>query len=525
MSRARLAALTALALLAACGDAAPEGEQLRVTVLGESDMPGPLATRLADQVTVQTLITRDGNGELVGGLASSWRFVDDGRSLILRLRPTRWSDGKALVSEDVVAAFRREARRGALLRTAGIDNAAAVAARRLPEARLGVLAPIARVVELRLEAASPLLLGWLAEPGLAITRPGKPTLTRYARALEKTDASQQITLTRIAREQSDEARPAEIRIGASSDAAAAVAAFGRGETDILIGEGLAGLSEARLSARREVLRLDPLWGVYGYLANGLKGPLASPDVRRALALAVDRPALTARYGIPAMAPVAGLLPPALRPQPLEAVAGEAGEAEPPPPRGVAAGLRRAIGGQDAAADVPLEEARALLAKAGYTAETPLRLTLLLPPGREHRSIAERVGADWARIGVTLVVSEAAAPARARLIARGNFDLAVSEASVPVPDAGALLARYRCGAGPHCNAAADALLDAAALAGPAERERLLAEAEQALLAGPPLIGLFAPVRWALVAPQVDGWMPNVAASHPLNRLVRDPKKRR
>ncbi|MFZ4111036.1 MAG: ABC transporter substrate-binding protein, partial [Polymorphobacter sp.] len=81
-----------------------------------------------------------------------------------------------------------------------------------------------------------------------------------------------------------------------------------------------------------------------------------------------------------------------------------------------------------------------------------------------------------------------------------------------------LARWRCGAGPHCNPAAVALLDAARTAPAAVRPALLARAEAEMLGGPPLIPLFTAIRWALVARDVDGWVPNRAASHPLARLV-------
>jgi peptide/nickel transport system substrate-binding protein/oligopeptide transport system substrate-binding protein len=149
---------------------------------------------------------------------------------------------------------------------------------------------------------------------------------------------------------------------------------------------------------------------------------------------------------------------------------------------------------------------------------PLRLTLLMPPGREHRTIAERVAADWRPLGVELVVRVADRAQRAQLMARGEFDLAVDETQYAVMDAGALLDRFRCGAGAHCNPEADALLDAAALAPPAARARLMADAELAMLAGPPMIGLFTPVRWALVSERVEGWTANAAGVHPLGRLA-------
>jgi oligopeptide transport system substrate-binding protein len=467
-------------LLAGCGAADPEGATLRVTVTGT----GELARRLEAEATQPTLIARDGTGQIVAGLATSWRFVDDDRSLILRLRPIKWSDGRELVSRDVVAAHRAAALRGepALIH-AGVENADRIAARRAPVARLGIRAPIARVVEVRLAAASPLLLEWLAEPGLAVTRPGSgaPTLAAYT----ANGPPGQRVLTRRDTTAAPDRKPAKIAIGETPDAGAAITAFNRGETDIVISNGLAGLGDARAGVRPDMLRIDQLWGVYGYVAN-LSGPLADPSVRRAIGLAIDRPALARRFGLSALVPVGGLLPPPL--------------AAPAPPADI---------------DADRREARALLAAAGWTAEKPLRLTLLLPPGRDHLSVAEAVGADLASIGVELVVSAIAELPSAA--ARVPHDLALTEASLAVPDAAALLARWRCRPRGHCNPQADALLDRARLAPVADRAALLAEAEALMMTGPPMLSLFTPVRWAIVPRRIDGWTPNRAGSHPLARM--------
>ncbi|MBC7520564.1 MAG: hypothetical protein H7268_05650 [Sandarakinorhabdus sp.] len=492
-------ALTLALLLAGCGNGAPEGARLRVAVVGPAGTG--LAARLEAEATQPTLIARDGAGQIVPALATSWRFVDEGRSLILRLRPVKWSNGTPLVSADVVTALRRAATRG---EPAIIDSglSGGTAARTAPP-RLGVLAPIARVVELRLDAASPLLLDWLAEPAMAIVRTGKapPTLAAYAAI----GPPQRRVLTRRSPDPAPDQRPAEIVITPSSDSAAAIAAFNRGDADIVIGDGLAGLGNARTGARADALRIDPLFGVYGYAANTRRGALANPAIRRALALAVDRDVLTQRFGIGAITPLDGLRP------------AVSSGAAPVPARPAGRIASRIAAAQRPVQDVAARQAEAqqLMAAAGYSPAQPLRLVLLMPPGRDHRLVAEAVAGDLAAIGVVLAVSEVGDIDRR--MARGQFDLAVVESSLAPADAGALLARWRCNRGRHCNPAADALLDAARRALPADRPALLDQAEAALMTGPPMIALFKPVRWALVARGVDGWMPNVAGSHPLARM--------
>jgi ABC-type oligopeptide transport system substrate-binding subunit len=469
-------------LLAGCSQTDPAGDRLDVTVVG-TPWPGGLAARLEAEVTQPGLIARDGTGAIVPGLASSWRFVDDEQGLILRLRPTKWSDDRTLGSNEVVSAFRRAAVRGEpALRHGGIAAAAAIATGTMPASKLGVLAPIARVVEIRLVGASPLLLGWLAEPSLAVTsRDGRATLAAY----RATGPAGQRVLTRRDGLAGPAARPGAIVIASTTDVTNAVTRFARGETDIVIGDGLAGLGEARTVARPQMLQVDRLWGVYGYIANTRSGPLKDPELRRALTMATDRAALAARVGLAAMVPVDGLLPPALAPT------------------------------TTAVPDMAAQQAAAAALRNG---KAPVRLTLLLPPGHDHRVIAERVAADWAALGVTLAISETDAPTIAARIKRGNFDLALTETSLPVDDAAALLARWRCDGGLVCDAAADALLDKARVARLDERRALIAAAEARWLEAPPMVPLLTPLRWALVARNVEGWSANRTGSHPLGRLA-------
>ncbi len=531
MINRHIAAASLTFLLAACGGSQPEGARLTVTVVGDATRQQGLAQRLVAEATQPTLVDRDGTGQIVPGLASSWRFVDDGRSLILRLRPAKWSDNEPFVADDVVAAFRRAAqRREPSLGRAGLQGAAAILARQAPASRLGIFAPISRVVEIRLAVPSPLLLGWLAEPQLGVSKAGDmPTLAEYTAR----GPVQRRLLRRRSISATPTARPAEIVVSAGEDGATAVGEFLRGETDIVIGEGLAGLGEARSSNASQSLRIDPVWGIYGYTLNTSRQSLSDPNVRLALAMAVDRPGLLQRFGIPAMAPVETMLPAALAPV----------AAAPPPATGIAtaaatgiaAAIASATRGRAAPSLNPTTanpadwsrappasrraNAQSLMAAAGYTADHPLRLVLLLPPGRDHRSIAESIGVDWAAINVVLAVSEVATGTIDQLVARGDFDLAVTEPSLPVADPLAALMRWHCGSvGPYCNRAFDALLEAAVAAPPAEQPALITRAADALAESPPMVPLFTPVRWALVGQNVDGWTPNAANSHPLARLA-------
>ncbi len=451
----------AFVLLAACGQGERNDTRLRVTVIGT---PDGLARRLADGLTRPTLVARDAAGQTVAGFATSWRFVDDGHSLILRLKPAEWSDGKTLVAQDIVAAFRRaDNRTNPAFANAGISE---------------TLAPIARVVELRLDDVSPYLLDWLAEPGLGITRPDKSSLAAY----RETGPAESRLLKRRG-DSTPDAQTAGITIS-TAPADAGIAAFIKGQTDIIMGDGLDGLGQARALAPAAALRIDPLFGVYGYRLNSLRGPLQSVAVRNALTMAIDRPGLTARYAIAVITPLERPLP----------------------------GTGAALPWQGLDLAARQTEARQTLTGLGYTIATPLRLTLLIPGGADTRAIADRVAADWAAIGVKLAISTLDPEQFTSRYARADYDLALTEASLPMPDAVALLGRYRCGKGPWCNRDFDAALDKGDLAG----------AQALMMADSPLVPLVRPVRWALVANRVGGWIPNTSGIHPLGRLELDAK---
>ncbi|MGL4542373.1 MAG: hypothetical protein ACRCUI_07680, partial [Polymorphobacter sp.] len=80
-------------------------------------------------------------------------------------------------------------------------------------------------------------------------------------------------------------------------------------------------------------------------------------------------------------------------------------------------------------------------------------------------------------------------------------------------------------GGYCNAAADALV-AQALAAQtiAGRAALLNQAQLLLVADPPMLPLFTPLHWSLVSPRVAGWVDNSDDRHPIERLVKTPKRR-
>ena len=504
----RGAPFLALLLLSACGGQnEASAPTLRVEAIGALSDPAGAPRRLLSGATQTGLVGVDAAGQVVPGLAASWRVTANGRSIIFRLRPAKWSDGRPLRASDVVDSFRRIAGgKGPPTRQllAPIVGAPAVLAGRAPARTLGISAPLDNVVEVALTAPAPELLGVLALPEMAVTRTGKPAPSigpfRIVQQGEET--------VRLKPDRSwfdhQEVRLGEIALRGETEPVAAMARFTRNAADIVTGGGIAGLGDARTLPAPRMLHLEPAWGVYGYAAGVRSGPLADVRVRRALAMAIDRTALLRQpFAVAAMAPMLGVLPPNLP--------------------GAAPILP-----DWAALDLPARRAEAarLLLKAGYGPARPLELTVSLPPGREHGAILAAVAADWAPLGVLVTAQVRSAAGHASQLG-GRFELALVERTVPVASATALLLQMRCGQAPggFCAPAADAAIAAALFGADGEaRAAGLAEAQALLVAETPLIPLFTPVRWSLVNPRVEGWADNPAGLHPLAALAMPPERK-
>ncbi len=462
--------VAAALLLAGCS-AGPPGGTLAVAVAGEEAEAAAVAAALAAEASEATLITRGPAGELAPGLATSWRFLDEGSDLILRLAPVRWpaanggNGGRELAARDVVASLARTpAPHRRALAAAGLA------------ARGTARAPIARVVELAPRPATPHLLDWLAEPALAVRdRRGRAFPGPYAARRAETGWQ----LDRRADLPQPAARAARISLSVEP-VPAAIRAFVAGDRALVLGAGLPGLADARSSSQRGALRVEAVDGVIGLVLRPA-GVLADARLRRALALAADGAPLANRLALAALAPQARLwpdLPPATddRARPLAD--------------------RRAA-------------ATALLAQAGFGPQHPLILRMAVPAGNEWQQMADTLATSLAPLGIAIA---AAPPARA--------ELRLVEQVARVPDAVAFLGRWRCGGGLACVPAADRLLAAAARAGndPAERLAQAGAAEAALMADPQFVPLLRPVRWALVGRQLGGFQPNRLGRHPLGRMA-------
>ncbi len=296
----------ALALIAGgCQERRPDDVPVVVSAIGGApELIDPATTtldfpeRVLLGATAQGLVRFDANGGIEPGIAERWIVTDGGRSYIFRLREAEWSDGAPVTSREVVASLR-----------------AAIA----PRARTPLSPFIAvideivemtpQVIEVRLKHPRPDLLKLFAQPEFAILRRTDLAGTGPFRATASATPLLRPAFdpTRI-EEEAEEPDPADdIRLHGER-ASVALARFAARESDLILGGTFHDwplLAQAGIAPAN--LRVDPAVGLFGLAIVSEAGFTADPANREALAMAIDRTALTARFR-PGWLPVETLLP-------------------------------------------------------------------------------------------------------------------------------------------------------------------------------------------------------------------------
>lgn len=501
-ARILLPLMPALALLGACRGTETESQPLQVDAVGVRAERAIVADAISEGLTA-----RDAAGQVVPGLAESWRVSDDGLSIVFRLRTASFAGGRPITAADAVASLQRarEGRAGPLVRD-------------LLSGVTGITAPLDNVLEIRLSTPQPEMLELLATPALAVRRSGTretagPFLVDAAPA-EAGDAPPDPTTavpapTRLARNPDFHAaaavalEQADVRM---LPAEAAIRRFNRGASDLVVGGGLDGLGAARVTAKREALVLERPRAALLLLVNHRRPPLSDQRVRRALVLGIDRAGLgQSFFGSQAAAEVRTLTP--------GNIAGYR------PPEVIWAG-QPFVGRQ--------EDARRLLAEAGIDSLTePLTLTVAIGDSDAEARLMEQVARDMSAIGITLRLERRDPVAQRRAIANGSFDLALLRRDTPVDSPLPFLSPFQCSRNRHgvCIPEADRLL-ADSWKAPTRTERLaaLAAAERLWADDGAAIGLVQPLGWSLVSRRVSGFAPNPAGSHALRHLTLEQRRR-
>ncbi|HET9639951.1 MAG TPA: ABC transporter substrate-binding protein [Allosphingosinicella sp.] len=467
--------LAAILLLAGCGGKAT-GPIAIDAIGGEPRIANPNRERLDPpsaillEATAQGLVRFDAGGEIEPALAQRWIVSDDGLRYTFRLGKASWSGGR-ITAEQVVARLRA---------------AAAPASRNPLKPILGAIDEIVAmtddVLEISLKSPRPNFLQLLAQPEMAVIRGGEGS--GPYRAERRPDGSVQLVPLETGEEGDPAAPPLLIR---GEGAATATARFAERQADLVLGGTYGDLPLARAAGVPAAqLRFDPVTGLFGLAFTAAEGPFARMEIRQALAMAIDRPALAAAMGVPGLQPRQSLLPPGI--EGLAQVSAPAWIRDPLPARQA--------------------RAAALLGEAG--GDGRLKVRVALPDSAGHRLLFARLRRDWAAVGVEAV----------RVPAGSAADLRLVDEVAPAGLASWYLRHFSCEASRVCDPAADEMMAAARIAPDAAgRRALLANADRILAGLGPFIPLTAPVRWSLVAPRLTGFRPNAFGRHPIGELIR------
>lgn len=479
MTRRVLALLAPLALVAC----AKESRQpVRVEVIAEPAPHGAplharLTARLIGAATVGGLVAIDGEGRVVPSIADRWTVTDDGESYIFRLRTATWPDGARLDGASAAAALRQAlaAQRDTAL---GLDLAVVES----------VQAMAARVVEVRLARPVPDFLQLLAQPELGLRRHGQGAGPMRLRE-EGTLAWLSILPPERAAEDSAETLTRPVALS-EHDARAAVADFVAGRTDVVLGGTFADLPLATAwISGKDTLRRETPAGLFGLQVTGNNPLLASPAVRGALAMAIDRATLARRLGLSA---TTRLLPD----DPIHPRAERWADQD--------MTARRAVAAQQIAA---------WQHQQGSAVHQAPHLRLALPHGPGADLLARLLAADLAAIGVEVERVEPGA----------NADLRLVDELARYPALSWYFNQLHCKLRQPCSPEADELAAQAMQAAPdapapIDAPSLYAAAENAVLAANVFIPLGGPLRWSLAAPGLPGFAANPGGVHPLYPLA-------
>jgi oligopeptide transport system substrate-binding protein len=457
-------------------------------------------------------------GAPVPGVAERWESSADGLTWTFRLRAdARWSNGDPVTAHDFVASIRR-----ALSPGLGADNVALLFVLANAEAwhqgalrdanQVGATALDDRTLRLTLAHPAPYLPALLPHP---IWYPVHlPTLERHGGATRRdskwTEPGQLVSngpfvLTAHRRGQviiveksptywdAATVRLKAIHFHPAADVDGEERAFRAGQLHIT-----EALPVARVESYRRdqpgVLRISPFLDTYFYRLNTTRPGLDDKRVRRALALAIDRSAITSRITRGGQQPAASFVP-----------SGLAGYAPP------------AVLATDLAA------AHALLAEAGFPEGRGLPpLEILINSSGNHRVIAEAVQQMWRQLGVQVELNnmeQSSLFAKRRAL---DFSVLRSEWAADFADPKSFLDVFRGGSSNNHtgwnNLRYDALLrDADHAADPAVRHDLLRRAEAVLLDELPIIPLYHSTTVRLVHPAVRGWHPLPLDRHPYKHV--------
>ena len=458
--------------------------------------------------------------EPLPGVAERWELAEDGITYTFFLREdARWSDGVPVTADDFVAAFKR-----VLAPTIASENAQSLyymaGAADFHEGRttdpqaIGCRAIDDRTLEITAVRPTPFFINllsgrsWLPIPVHvleehgAMRRKGTPwtrsehlvgngpfVLTEWA-------PNQVITLSRNPTYWNRDAVGMDhVKFLAIESETGQDAAYRAGQVHLTTAVPLSKVEVYR-QEKPDELRIAPLSGTYYYSFNTTRPPLDDPRVRQALALALDREAITQEV---------------------------TGAGEIPARHFTPDGIRGYVSKADGVT-LDLDRARALLTAAGFPGGTGFpTMTLLYNSAENHRTIAEAVQQMWRReLGVDIQLENQEWRVYIGNMHNGNFDICRNGYVTAPNDPTSFLQSLRTGHGFNVSKWSNATYDELPTASleerdPAKRALIFHQMEELAFAEMPVAPVYHYTNKYLIRPEVKNWSDNLFNVLPLREV--------
>jgi ABC-type oligopeptide transport system substrate-binding subunit len=477
------------AVLAACGSA-DEGGPVDVAIIGDDESLfqegvrlSPAAQHLRSAMN-EGLVAMDPGGEIIPAVAERWLVTDDGLSYIFRLRNSQWPNGDDVTSAQV--------------RRLVLDNI-----RRLQDTSLGydlekvvdVRAMTGRVIEINLSSPMPEFLRLLAQPELGFAHDGDgagPMIgAREGEGSEIRLAAMAPDMRGLPAIEGWEERTRAINLR-TLQANEAVDAFASGGLDLVLNGDVSSFPLVDIGPLSSgTIRIDATLGLFGLVVRSEEGLLAQARQREAISMTIDRSSLMQPFNIDGWQSSSDIVPRELWGDVLP---------EPLPWTGSPITQRRA-------------EARLRIVEWEERSGERAQITIGMPNGPGSDFLFRQLSRDLALIGVETQMVESG---------RGA-DLELHDRVARYASPRWFLNQFNCSirSGP-CSAEADELVAQSLLVSDQnQKATLLAQAELELQDAAVFIPFGAPIRWALVRGNVEGFVENRWGLHPLFPLSESP----
>jgi oligopeptide transport system substrate-binding protein len=455
------------------------------------------------------LITHTPGGDLEPGVAARWDISDDGLLYTFHLRPdARWSNGDPVVAGDFVSSFRRLADPGTAAfyaqNMALLVNGEAIIAGELEPEMLGVEAPDAATLRLRLVKPAPYLLDLLTHPsmypvheaslqahGKEYGRPGN-LVSNGAFVLDEWAVGAYIALRRNTQYWNNASNHIDrVVFYNTADDSAELKRYRAGELDFTYTIPLQQFRWIKENLAAE-LHVGPYLTTYYYGLNLRKPPFRdNPELRQALAMAVDREILTEKITGVGEVPAYGWVPP--------------GTSNYTPQSFAWAGM---------SPEQRKQRARELYSDAGFGPDTPAKVELRFNTAETHQRIAVAVASMWKEVlGLETTLVNEEFQVLIQHIRQGDTQVFRSSWIGDYNDAFTFAQFFQSdfdlNLTGYSNPAYDRLLEQSGLEiDLVKRRALLEEAERLMLADTPVVPLYFHVSRHLVKPWVKGWQDNI-----------------